>query len=364
MQDDHDIIEKIYEAAFQPEFWPSILEEIAENCKTVGGYLITARGSDQSWTSTNNLQPIISDYINEGWFARCGRRVCMAHTAHTSFLREIDYWTPEEIEANESYREFFWPRGWGISAGTGFYIPTGDAIAVFFERRLNQSPLNSDNIAFLNRLRPHIARSAMVSARLHLKAAKSATTTMAKLEIPTLLIDSQKSVIETHHLDQLPEGSLIIGAKNKVLFRDKSANQMLHNGLSSLGHAQSGHVNSFPIKDKEAHAHLVAHLIPISGSCQDVFNRGYAVLVITPSFKTPIPNVDVIRSLFDLTPAEARIARGLATGYSLDELAAKSNVAKSTVRTQLRGVLEKTGNSRQAELVTMMTSLTLKRESK
>ncbi|MDP3074187.1 helix-turn-helix transcriptional regulator [Bradyrhizobium sp.] len=59
-------------------------------------------------------------------------------------------------------------------------------------------------------------------------------------------------------------------------------------------------------------------------------------------------------SLFDLTPAEARVARGLAAGKTVDDLAGDNGVSPNTVRVQVRGVLEKTGCRRQTEVVALL----------
>lgn len=58
-----------------------------------------------------------------------------------------------------------------------------------------------------------------------------------------------------------------------------------------------------------------------------------------------------LMQLFDLTPAEARLARALAAGEPLDAYAAGNGLRLSTVKTQLRAVFDKTGTQRQAELV-------------
>jgi DNA-binding CsgD family transcriptional regulator len=59
--------------------------------------------------------------------------------------------------------------------------------------------------------------------------------------------------------------------------------------------------------------------------------------------------------LFRLTPAEARLAAGIATGASLNEVADSLGIGRETARTQLRSVFAKTGTTRQAELVRIIT---------
>ena len=67
----------------------------------------------------------------------------------------------------------------------------------------------------------------------------------------------------------------------------------------------------------------------------------------------------LVRSLFDLTAPKARIARGLAMGNSVDDIAASGNVTRNTVRAQLQQVLEKTGWMRQAEVTALLTNMAL-----
>jgi DNA-binding CsgD family transcriptional regulator len=61
-----------------------------------------------------------------------------------------------------------------------------------------------------------------------------------------------------------------------------------------------------------------------------------------------------ISGLFGLTPAEARVAVAIMGGASTREAAAALGVSFHTVRHQLQSMLEKTGASRQSELVAML----------
>ena len=71
------------------------------------------------------------------------------------------------------------------------------------------------------------------------------------------------------------------------------------------------------------------------------------------------PQIDLLRSLFDLTPAEGRVAQGLATGLTLEEIAEAGGVSSNTVRNQLRKVLEKTGCTRQAEVAALLANVAI-----
>jgi DNA-binding CsgD family transcriptional regulator len=55
-----------------------------------------------------------------------------------------------------------------------------------------------------------------------------------------------------------------------------------------------------------------------------------------------------------LTPAEGRLAAALAKGDSLTTYALTAGIARNTARAQLASIFDKTGTSRQAELVALI----------
>lgn len=60
---------------------------------------------------------------------------------------------------------------------------------------------------------------------------------------------------------------------------------------------------------------------------------------------------------FGFTPAEARLARALAAGSHVEEFARSNGVSVATVRTQLRNVLQKSGTTRQQDLISLLQTL-------
>lgn len=356
-----DLVDQIYEASFIPEKWPRILDELAGMTEAKGGLLFSARDKVLSWTTSDNLEDVFQTYVKDGWFARCDRRVCMMGKAHDSFLIENDYWSQEEFETNPIYQDFFRPRGLGCSAGTGLMLPTGDRIVFSIERTLDRGPMEKPFVERLNELRPHLARSALIAARLGLKSATGASEALTKLGLPTILLDANGCAVEMTNISDEVAAQLVIGAKDRVGLKDKQANELFWTSLQTLHLHSDSNVNSFPLRDGDNQAAMVAHIVPISRSAHDMFAKSYAILVLTPVAKKSVPPVELVRSLFDLTASEARVARKLAGGKSVEKIAESGGVALSTVRTQLRQVMEKTGCSRQAELVALLANISLQR---
>ena len=63
---------------------------------------------------------------------------------------------------------------------------------------------------------------------------------------------------------------------------------------------------------------------------------------------------EALRTVYGLTPAEARLAIAIANGLSLDEIAALEAAQKGTLRSQLKAIFQKVGLNRQADLVKVL----------
>lgn len=70
-----------------------------------------------------------------------------------------------------------------------------------------------------------------------------------------------------------------------------------------------------------------------------------------------------LMDFFDLSAAEARLARAICHGSSVEEYARDQGLRLPTVRTQLSSVLHKTGTERQASLVRLIAGIPVVRDS-
>jgi DNA-binding CsgD family transcriptional regulator len=352
---DSDFIDRIYEASVAPELWPAVLDDVAAMTDSRGGLLFSAR-KVLHWTASDAVRAVFADYVSDGWFQRCSRRLCLMAADEPAFFTEQDFWSEDQIAADPIYRDFFRPRGLGWSAGTGLRTPSGDQIVFSVERTFERGPMERDHVERLNALRPHLARSALISARLGLQRAEGATEILTTLRMPAVLLDEKGGVVEAN--DQAHELTAVdIAASGRLALADRAAAERLHQALVALGTPSASSSVSLPLRDEAGAAAGVLHLIPIRRTAHDIFGRAYGLAVITPVGSGQGPSADLMRSLFDLTRSEARVASGLAAGRTLEEIAADGGVSITTVRTQLRRVLEKTGCARQAEVAALLAGL-------
>ena len=91
-----------------------------------------------------------------------------------------------------------------------------------------------------------------------------------------------------------------------------------------------------------------------------IINPGPLVMLIVHGNQdgTSLP-MDLLWRAFALTESEASLAEALLNGATLADYAQDREVSKQTLRNQLVGIMRKTGTKRQAELVSLLTRLSL-----
>ncbi len=354
---DPDLIDRIYESAFVPELWPRVLGDLAAIADAHIGFMFVSRGAIHNWTSSNPLAfEWVTPMVDSGAIAGTERYSRMVELAHSSFMADYEAFTPEEM-AKDPFREILRPRRMGWAVATAVRLPTGDDFVIDLERELARGPVERERIEVLDRLRPHVARGALMTTRLQLERARSATATLDLVGLAAAVLGEGGRVVAANPSIEAMTGSVQWRASDRMALKDKTADRLLSNAIAEAGAHVDGGVRSFPVRGADEEPSHVAHVIPIRLSARDIFTRSTAVLVLTPMTLPTAAPVELVRSLFDLTSAEARVARGLATGKTVDELAADNAVTVNTVRAQVRGVLEKTGWTRQVDIVAMLTAI-------
>jgi DNA-binding CsgD family transcriptional regulator len=100
---------------------------------------------------------------------------------------------------------------------------------------------------------------------------------------------------------------------------------------------------------------LSVTVAPIRSDRIPVFDHRPSVIVcVTDPDAGAVVSEARLKSLFGLTPAEVRVALAIMAGAGAKEVARAHGVSFHTVRHQMQSLLEKTGASRQSELVAML----------
>ncbi len=351
------LVDRIYEAGAAPELWPAVLKSLSDKYSGAGG-LLFAFGPEgtQRWIASLELAPIFEEFVRDGWAAINERPRRLAQTNYAGFAHDLDHFTLEEIERDPVYTEFYAKRGLGWAAGTMIPVPSGDTLVFSFERAFKLGPFQDYELLEFDALRPHLARAALWSSRLELQRAHAMAAALAAIGLPAAVLRSGGRLFAANDLFQRLIPTVVQDARKRLVLTDNGADALLADTLARLAvEGARGQSRSIALPATEAHVPMIAHVAPVRGVANDLFAQALALLVITPVDRQAVPTAEVLQGLFDLTPAEARVARAIAEGKTVEAVAGANEVSRETIRSQLAAVLGKTGLSRQAELVALLS---------
>lgn len=352
---DETLTDRIYEAAVVPELWPDVLGEMSRAVDGAGGILFTTNLDRIKWTTSADIRDVFEEFVRDGWAAINQRPTRLGALGSVGFVQDLDSFTLEEMDNDPVYRDFLRKRGLGWATGTVLDPPSGDSLIFSFERAYDKGPVPIEIVQQFDQLRPHLARSALLSSRLGLERARAMADALQSLGLPGAVLRGGGKVLAVNDgLGRLMP-SLLQDRRDRLHLADVAADALLEEALSRRSIAGGPtSVNSIPVAATDGHPPMILHLLPIRGAANDVFSQATSLLVVTPVDRAVVPTAKVLQGLFDLTPAEARVARGIGEAQTVEGLALSAGVSVETVRSQLKAVLSKTGLSRQQELINLL----------
>lgn len=349
-------LDLVYEAAFMTDQWQRILDRLAAGSNALGSILLA---NSVNVRNRSVASASLDDLVEQApkWEAINTRSKLLVTLPDSEFHSDADHFSEQQMAEDWFYRDHLWPLGLGYAAATSIHVPNGDTLIFSVERQRENGPFERGQVDSLTQIRPHLARSAMMASRLAFQQASTMTATLSAVGLPCAVIGENGTVIAMNAEMEALGPRIRTGAGNRVSLAHAPANALLQDILEPMGRGLLPAFQSIPIAATDDEAALVLHLLPIRRNARDVFSRSTAILTATPVGKYGAPDVRVICGLFDLTPGEARVAREIAIGTSIEEIARKTDLSVHTVRTYLKLIYSKTGTSRQAQLTALLAGL-------
>jgi DNA-binding CsgD family transcriptional regulator len=150
-------------------------------------------------------------------------------------------------------------------------------------------------------------------------------------------------------LAALAGGDPLRRAGPRLAARDPAADRALRAALAACD-TEAPRPALLPLRDRDAAVMLVA-VRPLRLASD---HRAVALVLQRPRFAAVA--TDVIGDIHGLTPTERRVLDGIVALGGVPEVAAALGVAPTTVKTHLGRLFDKTGATRQADLVKLMAA--------
>lgn len=360
-----DLIGDIYQCALDKDHWVPTLERLAGVFKARNGTLTRHGMQGFSFEYTWGASAEILQRYNER-FVRINPLLTMGwHFDVDEPITLGKFMPPEELRRTTFYRDFLVPVGWFDFIATVLAKSATEVSVVSFAKGADDGEPDEQDVALMRLLVPHLRRATIFHGIVDQQATRSAdlAAMFDLISAPALLLDQNGRCIEANTAArQFLEGVDTLRLEHgRVRARDQQVNGALDQvlGADALRADRLGaEALSFPLTGRDGQSHVV-HLLPLMRG-----GRGWiggpqravaAMFIQSVGDLRPLPG-EVLVKLYGLTHAETRLIGLLAQDLTLQEAAAALGTAITTARTHLRHIFQKTGTSRQSQLMKLVLS--------
>lgn len=270
--------------------------------------------------------------------------------------------TDEQLHASRVYKEVLSVGGVEYSLGVNLVEDNRTLTYFLVLRDQTQPPFSDQDCEMLAALIPHLNRAIKLQRDLGLiEFGKNVGfDTLDCMALGIVIIDSDARVKfcnqAAREIADANDGMRIVGQRLAIDGPDsdglRTRAQRLIRSASS-GTPSTG--DAFQLKrpsGSEAYSVLVSALwgnqLRFGWS---MLNEPLAIVYVRDPDRPEETRLETLQRLYGLTPSQSRLAELLATGCALPEAAKRLDLTMSSARQYLKLIFQKTGTSRQAELV-------------
>jgi DNA-binding CsgD family transcriptional regulator len=360
--------EAFYEAAVLPELWETALEKASSAWGADGGLVTSYVDSVGRLIRSDSLGEFCARYFDEKWEAqdvRTSRGVSLISNGK-EIVTDADLVTPDEMRRLPIYSRFLPSVGFGGFAGTMLAETGGAKIVLSLHRRADREPFSKNDLAPLRRDLPHIRRAARLASKFSLSYAEGGIDGLEPISCGAILIDWLGRVLRLNRRAEDSLGDHLQIVSSRLRTTEREANRTLQDLIAASTRPMIGNRREGPgsvLIRRTNGLPLVLHSYPVARRAHDVFQGARAILLITDPMEDRTLALKILQEMFQLTPAELRVAAALLRGLDTQQIADENGIGAQTVRFHLKSIFAKTGTCHQAQLVSLLSRFSKKPSS-
>lgn len=350
------LLDDLYEHATVPDQWPGFLEKFAGLFRTDTATIRVTDLKDpvvyQSYTT--GFRQGINQFYETDAVVKDQFRETLATSPLGKAVVSSSIISDRDFERSEHYQKIFRPNGNFYALGTQFERQHGQAIHIGVHRPKGRRAFTPEEQAILELFSPHLRRA----------------TGLARLitDLNLALSDAR------HTLNQLPFGVWHTDGRLRVQWMNNTAEDALaahtfglglkREQLSVLSSGNASALRAMARRLTENQSLTETLKLDPTGACLVMtqscrsgsgFQIGRALsprilcFLLDPGRQSQLDQAR-LTALYNLTPAEYRLANVLVRGLDVSEASASLRISPHTGRTQLKSIMHKTGVNRQTAL--------------
>jgi DNA-binding CsgD family transcriptional regulator len=355
------LIAAIYEAGMDFKLWPCALKRIASAFGVPSASMARqGRTPSECWGAAVGIEPTMSENYLKYYYGVDPLWQSASSTSAGTVQTDTMLIPRREWVRTEFFNDFLMPQGIDSLLNAIVLVEDGRQSVVTLH---GDQQFDEGRVALYKLLAPHMHRAMQINIKL------------ARAELNHIA-----SVETLNHLD---EGVLFADLNANIIFANKAAEKFfadrdlrqnkgrlhanstaetatLHAVIAKCAERrtqlqQGGFVSLRRQLGRSPLSLLIAPLpLEIPGGL--VALEPMAVIFVNDPDKENKPTVVQLRDKFGMTPAEAGFAVEILKGDGIQAAADRLSISRSTARTHLSRIFDKTGTRRQAELVRVLIS--------
>jgi DNA-binding CsgD family transcriptional regulator len=362
------LVSSIYDCAVNPNLWPDtlgIIRDAVEAAYVAVNCAATANGTHalpSHWLKCNGQ-------ADDGWLDRLKVLSFKIPHGRELFNLPVDVsWTPlsqmsePEFQESEFYHEWIKPQNLRDFLSLNYL--KGDAANGFLTipTSANRAPVNADNRKLVEQLSPHIRRALLINdlTEQNNLANSLCKQVLDRLSVAVLVVGPGRLLKLTNSAgDRLLSIADKISTSGGLLKVLKSRGQALSlddaldrafNAHRSPGFAGS----AVPLMSNDGDR-VAAYVLPLG--CKGALEPGHCAVFIPQCGEQQPMATQILRTVFDLSLAEARISTLIAKGDGPAMIAQTLGISINTVRSHLARAFSKTDTNDQSALGALVNKL-------
>lgn len=355
-----DVSKRLGEVVLDPLMWPVLMEEICMAVGARGAAMLQSDVRTEDIPRTVSVAEYFDNYFENKFHVadiRAARGVPLLQTK-TDVVTDTDLFRSEAemirdpLYANLAEYGLRWFAAIGFRAGPALWGLT-------IQRTPQEGMFDPGEVAVLSQLSRRLTEAATLSTAIGRATITSITNALDLIQRPALAVDRLGGVLGINSKADGYLGREILIRNGRLTLLDKDASSELTKLIDQLKDTTDFEAAQLApvVVRRAAKRPLVVQPLPVPPASRSPFLGARAILVLKDLETDAAFNQDLIAKVFELTPAQARLAIRLAGGSSVEEAALESGVALETARSHLKAIFNKTETHRQGELVALLNKV-------
>ena len=361
-----DHIGAIYDAALDPRLWPSTIEASCQLLKSCACGIAAVDVMDPSANISAQFG------IDQAYLELLGNgsRHPLIRNLMRSSIGEVgsavSKMTEEGFRNSVLYQRWNEPKGYVVDLFNVTLERTATAVIhLGFVRHETVGIADAETLRDLSLLFPHYRRAVLIGKTIEQTRveATSLSDALDGLAASVFLLDAANRIVYLNRAAEsmLGEGLVARKSGDAIVICDKTADSTLRKAGAAIVGGELLNQESIAIAVRGLDGQpYIAHVLPLTSGVRQKAGRSYqaisALFLRSARFARPAA-LDAMAQLYSLTPAEVKTLVGVVELGSIPAAAKIHDVSRETIKTHLKRIFEKTGTSRQADLVKLLAGI-------